>query len=88
MDVGINSVVQSLLNVDLGQFSDSLFALGDRRNTDTSNHEDLVEDNSEDDTSAASLPKECCNICGKLSQSPNNIASRRIKECIAHLKIS
>ena len=88
MDVGINSVVQSLLNVDLGQFSDSLFALGDRRKTDTSDHEDLVEENSEDDTSVASLPKKCCAICGKLSQSPNIIASRRIKECVAQLKIS
>ena len=29
MDVGINSVVQALLNADLDQFSDSLFALGD-----------------------------------------------------------
>ena len=53
MDVGINSVVQSLLNVDLGQFSDSLFALADRRKTETTNHEDLVEENSEDETSAA-----------------------------------
>ena len=88
MDVGINSVVQSLLNVDLGQFSDSLFTLGDRRKKDTSDHEDLVEENSEDDTSVASLPKECCAICAKLSQSPNNIASRRIKECVAQLKIS
>ena len=89
MDVGINSVVQALLNVDLGQFSDSLFALGERTNPESRTDRDLEdESNDEDDESVTSVAKEGCSICGKLSSSPNNIAACQIKKCQSLLRVS
>ena len=86
---GINSVVETLLNVDLGQFSDSLFALGEQTTPESRNHRDVEdEDDEEDDDSVASETKESCNVCGKLSSSPNNYATCRIKKCQSLLRVS
>ena len=84
MDVGINSVVQALLNVDLGQFSSSLFQMGERKGGA------VVDENIDDDSddSVASLVRDCGPLCKKHSYSPNNFALDRIKECKSYLRLS
>lgn len=88
MDAGINSVVERLLNVDLGQFSDSLFALGERTTPESRNQRDVEDEiDEEDDDSVASETKESCIVCGKLCSSPNNYAICRIKSCQSLLRV-
>jgi hypothetical protein len=87
MNVGINSVVQALLNVDLGQFSESLFALGEREEDPESRTggDTDYSDDFEDDESVAN---ECCCTCRKLGSSPNKYAVRRIKDWQSVLRAS
>lgn len=87
MDFGINSVIESLLGEDEGQYCKSLFALGERVDNDCRDKNVEVADSNESD-SDESVSKECCVLCSKTSQSPNNLAIEEIRRCKALLKVS
>jgi hypothetical protein len=88
MDFGINSVIQSLLGNDDGQYCKSLFGLGERaQNYHVNNIEDIDSNPNESD-SDNSVSKECCQLCSKTYQSPNNLAVDEIRRCKSLLKVS
>ena len=87
MDFGINSIVQSLLGEDGGQYCKSLFALGERVGNDRRDKNIEVTDINESD-SEESVSKEYCILCSKTYQSPNNLAIEEIRRCKTILKVS
>ena len=87
MDFGINSVIESLLGEDDGQYCKCLFALGERVDNNSSDKNVEVADSNESD-SDESVSKECCLLCSKTSQSPNNLAIEEIRRCKGLLKVS
>ena len=88
MDFGINSVVQSLLGKDEGQYCKSLFGLGERVENNSTDNVEEIDSNSNESDSDESVSKECCRLCSKTYQSPNNLAVEEIRRCKSLLKVS